>query len=229
MSGNFLLMSWQDWAANICYLILAISYLVSDLFWLRVLAVVALGLEGIYFYFASSSPLWVGIGWAAVFVGINLVQLVLMTRDRLAVHLSAREQLLYRTLFAELTPVQFNRFLKIGAWREVEAGTLLTVKGKPVVELLIVSSGTVKIMVGTEIIALQQAGSFVGEMSFMSGENASANVVAISHIILFAAARPALDKLLAYDRSVEAVILRRIGHALSEKLKERHPQIYGLS
>ena len=217
-------MSWQDWAANFCYLILAASYLVSNLFWLRVLAVVALGLEGIYFYFGATPPLWVGITWAAIFVGINLVQLMLMTRERLAVRMSEREQLLHRGLFAELSPVQFNRFLKIGTWREVEDRTLLTVKGQPVPELLIIASGTVEIMVGAEVIALQLAGSFVGEMSFMSGEVASANVIAAGRVVLFATARPALDRLLIHDKSVEAAILRRIGHALTAKLKARHPQ-----
>ena len=64
-------MSWEDWAGNFCYLLLAVSYLVTSLLWLRILAIAALGLEGIYFYFASTPPLWVGIARAAVFVGIN--------------------------------------------------------------------------------------------------------------------------------------------------------------
>jgi hypothetical protein len=218
-------MSWQDWAANFCYLILAASYLVSDLYWLRILAIVALGLEGVYFYFGSTPPLWVGIGWSVVFVSINLMQLTLMARERLAVRLSEREQLLHRGLFAELTVVQFHRFLKIGTWRHVQDGTVLTVKGEPVPELLLIASGTVEVMVGSEIVALQQAGSFVGEMSFNSGENASATVVAAGDVVLFAAARPALDRLLAEDKDVKTALLRVIGRALTSKLKARHPHV----
>jgi Cyclic nucleotide-binding domain len=224
LDGHFL-MSWQDWAANFCYLILAVSYLVSDLYWLRVLAIVSLGLEGVYFYFGSTPPLWVGIGWAVVFVSINLVQLTLMTRERLTVRLSEREQLLHRGLFPDLTAVQFHRLLKIGAWRELDGGALLAVQGQPVPELLLIASGTVKVVVGTEIVALQQAGSFVGEMSFVSGENASATVAAADRVVLFAAAKPALDRLLAQDKDVKAALLRVIGHALTEKLKARHPSV----
>jgi hypothetical protein len=224
LNGDFL-MSWQDWAANFCYLILAASYLVSDLYWLRILAIVALGLEGVYFYFGSTPPLWVGIGWSAVFVGINLVQLTLMARERLAVRLSDREQLLHRGLFPDLTAVQFHRFLKIGTWREVEDGAVLAVKGEPVPALLLIASGTVKITVGTEIVAFQQAGSFVGEMSFISGENASATVTATGHVVLFAAARAALDRLLVQDKDVNAAVLRVIGHALTAKLKARLPPV----
>ena len=218
-------MSWQDWAANFCYLILAASYLVSDLYWLRILAIVALGLEGVYFYFGSTPPLWVGIGWSVVFVSINLMQLTLMARERLAVRLSERDQLLHRGLFAELTAVQFHRFLKIGTWRHVQDGTVLTVKGEPVPELLLIASGTVEVMVGSEIVALQQAGSFVGEMSFNSGENASATVVAAGDVVLFAAARPTLDRLLAEDKNVKPALLRVVGRALRAKLTARHPHV----
>ena len=150
------LMSWQNWAANFCYFILAASYLVTNLYWLRLLAVLALGLEGVYFYFAASPPLWVGIGWAAVFVGINVVQLAIMMRERLAVRMSEHERLLHRGLFAELTLVQFNRLLKIGAWRESEDGALLTVQDKPVPELFFIASGMARVIVGNEAIALLQ-------------------------------------------------------------------------
>ena len=221
--GQFL-MSWQDWVVNFCYLLLAVSYLVSDLYWLRVLAIGALGLEAVYYYFGSATPSWVGFGWATVFVSINLVQLALMTRERLAVRMSEREQWLHRRLFTELTPVQFNRFLKIGTWREVEGGTLLTVRGELVPELLLIADGTVEVIVGGEVIALQQAGSFVGELSFISGERASADVAAAEHVVLLAIAKPALDQLLNHDRAIATALLRVMGHGMAAKLKERHPR-----
>jgi len=219
-------MSWQDWAANFCYLLLAISYLVTDLYWLRLLAIAALGLEGVYFYFGSTPPLWVGIGWAVVFVSINVVQLVRMTRERLAVHLSERERILHQRLFSDLTATQFNRLLRIGTWREVRGGTLLTSKGAPVTELMLIASGAVQIMLGGEIIAHQRAGSFVGEMSFMNGGSASADVAASGPVVLLAIARPALDRLLGQDQGVATALLRVLGHDLAVKLEERHAQVH---
>jgi hypothetical protein len=220
-------MTWQDWAANLCYLILAASYLVADLYWLRILAIVALGLEGVYFYFGSTPPLWVGIGWSVMFVTINLVQLMLMTRERLAVHLSDRELSVHRAMFPELTAVQFNRFLKIGTWHDVEDGALLAAKGQPVTELLLIASGTVKVTIGRDIVAMQQAGSFVGEMSYISGETASATVTAVGKVVLFSVARSALDRLFAHDKDVKAAFMRVIGCALTEKLKARNPSADG--
>jgi hypothetical protein len=219
MFGESFLMSWQNWAANLCYLLLAISYLVTNLFWLRVLAVGALGLEGVYFYFACEQPLWVGIGWAIVFVVINVVQLLIMTRERLSVRMSDRERLLHRGLFAELTPVQFHRLLKIGEWREVEAGTLLAVHGNPVPELLFIASGMAEVNVASEVIAHLQAGSFVGEMTFLSGGNATASVSAAGPMLLFAIGKRELDRLLTQDRGIETAMLRVIGRDLTMKLR----------
>jgi CRP-like cAMP-binding protein len=215
------LMSWQDWAANFCYLLLAISYVVTNLFWLRVLAAVALGLEGVYFYFASNPPLWVGIAWAAVFVAVNLVQLLLMTRERMAVRLSEHELLIHRGLFAELTKVQFHRLLKIGIWRDQQAGSVLTTQAAPVPELLFIARGTAQVVVDGKLAAFLQPGSFIGEMSFMTGDNASATVIADTPMHLFVIAKEKLEALLKGDRSIETAILRVIGRDLTSKLAIR--------
>jgi len=95
-------MGWEDWAGNFCYLILAVSYLVTNLYWLRLLAILALGLEGIYFYCASTPPLWVGIAWAVVFVAINLIQIALLTRERLKVEMSGLEILFHQRFFLDV-------------------------------------------------------------------------------------------------------------------------------
>jgi CRP-like cAMP-binding protein len=145
-----------------------------------------------------------------------------MTRERLAVHLSERELFVHRAMFPELTAVQFNRFLKIGNWREVENGTLLAEKGQAVRELLLIASGTVKVTVGADIVAMQQAGSFVGEMSYMTGEAASATVTTVGRVVLLSVARSALDRLFTQDKDVKAALMRVIGYALTEKLKARH-------
>jgi len=200
---------------------------VADLYWLRILAIVALGLEGVYFYFGSTPPLWVGIAWSAIFVAINLVQLVLMTRERLAVQLSDRELFVHRAMFPELTAVQFNRFVRTGTWHEVAAGALLAVQGQPVPQLLLIANGTVKVTVGAEIVAMQQAGSFVGEMSYFSGEGASATVTAVGRVVLFSVARSALDRLLAHDKDINAALMRVLGHALTDKLRARLPAAAG--
>jgi hypothetical protein len=212
-------MRWEDWAGHICYAILALSYLVTNMYWLRGLAILALGLEGIYFYFGSTPPLWVGIIWALIFVGINAVQLVRMTGEHLAVSLNEHERALHQELFDGMTPVGFHRLLKSGEWREYEGGQILTVENQPVPELLVIADGVAKVEVNGNLAALVQTGSFVGEMSFLTDSMASATVTTVVRCRVFAIAKDRLAALLAMDEELRTTLHRVIGCDLVYKLK----------
>src|SRR5258706_15471743 len=101
------LMEWQDWGGHFSYLMLAVSHLVTNMYWLRALAIVALGLEGVFFFFSGGAPPWVGIRWAAVFVGINVVQLGIMARNHMRVRLSSEERGLHRQRFGRPDRARF--------------------------------------------------------------------------------------------------------------------------
>src|ERR1700754_3157806 len=60
-------MSPHDLIGTASYVLLAVSYMVTNIYWLRLLAIIALTAEAIYFYMAGDSALWVGILWAGIF------------------------------------------------------------------------------------------------------------------------------------------------------------------
>jgi len=210
---------WEDWAGNFCYLILAFSYLVTNLYWLRLLAILALGLEGIYFYCASTPPLWVGIAWAAVFVAINLMQIALLTRERLNVQISGPGDFLHRGFFPEMTPMEFRRFLKTGNWLEVAKGALLTIEGKLVPELFFITRGNARMTLNGEVIMSLGPGTILGEKSFLSGGNASATIFAETELSVFAVNKLTLLTLMQHDRGVESAIFKMMGRDMSAKLR----------
>jgi CRP-like cAMP-binding protein len=212
-------MRWEDWAGNFCYLILAFSYLVTNLYWLRLLAILALGLEGIYFYCASTPPLWVGIAWAAVFVAINLIQIALLTRERLKVQMSEPENLLHRGLFPEMTPMDFRRFLKAGHWREVAKDSLLTTEGKPVPDLLFITRGNARVARNGGAPMSLGPGTILGEKSFLCGGNASATIIAETALTVFAVNKLSLRALLQHDHRVASAIFSTMGRDMSAKLR----------
>jgi hypothetical protein len=215
-------MRWEDWAGNFCYLILAVSYLVTNLFWLRILAVLALGLEGIYFYFASTPPLWVGIAWAVVFVSINVIQIGLMTRQRLRVRISELEGVLHRGVFGEMTRVDFHRLLKLGSWREIPKGAKLTIEGEPGAELFFIAKGSARVTLGYNLLSVLHPGAIVGEKSFISGGNASATVIAETSLRAFVVNKLALRALMKHNLGIEMAILKIIGRDLTTKLRMAH-------
>ena len=90
------------------------------------------------------------------------------------------EQALYDNVFSELTPGEFRRLVKLGEWREIEAGTLIVKCDSVVHDIQVLeASGALRSTVEmAEIIARNEPGQFVGEMSFLSGERATADVIA---------------------------------------------------
>jgi Cyclic nucleotide-binding domain len=213
------LMAWQDWVGNFCYLILAGSYLVTNMYWLRLLAIVALGLEGVYFYFSGDTPLWVGIEWAVVFVSINLVQLIVMTRNRIRVRLTDEQQALYRDRFAKLDPVNFDRLVRAGAWQDLPAGIVLAREGAAVDSVYLLVDGSARVDCAGRPIAMLWPGSFAGEMSFLSGEAAAATVTTASPCRVFAVRQDRLRALLGKHEEIRVVLQELFGYDLVRKLR----------
>ena len=69
------------------------------MFWLRLVAVVGLSLEILYFWL-SGGDLRTGIGWDLIFIIINLYQIYWLVNDRLSLRLPEAD----RELFAVSSP-----------------------------------------------------------------------------------------------------------------------------
>ena len=57
----------SDIPGHISYAVLAISYCLTNIYWLRVAAVIGLAFEIIYFSMTSTN-LYTGIGWGLIFI-----------------------------------------------------------------------------------------------------------------------------------------------------------------
>ena len=213
------IMEWQDWVGNFSYLMLAASYLVTNMYWLRALAIVALGLEGIYFFFSGDAPLWVGIGWAVVFVGINAVQLAIMAHKRLRVRLSGEEHGLHQQRFGKLDRVNFDRLARTGRWQNVPPGPVLAQEGQAVDDVYLLLAGNARVDSAGRTIAMGQPGAFIGEMSFLSGEPAAATVTAAAACRVFAVPQQRLHDLLRRHDEIRVVLQELFGHDLVQKLR----------
>lgn len=213
------LMRWQDWAGNACYTLLALSYLFTNMLWLRLIAIVSLAFEGVYFFFGASDPLWVGIGWNAVFVGINIVMLVLLMHERRQRRLSADEAILKRGLFADLDAANFGRLLRIGEWVELPRGTILTHEGTAVDSFYVIADGLAEVEVHGHVVSILQNGSFVGEMSLLTNAPASATVTTLAICRVFRVEQQKLVALLSRHPEIRAGLDRTIGRDLVRKLK----------
>jgi CRP-like cAMP-binding protein len=211
-------MKWHDWIGNLSYILFALSYTVTNMTWLRVLAMAGLVAEGIYFYLASETPLWVGIGWALVFTAINATQLFRLLREKTSVRLSDEERKLHTGVFSVLSPVEFNRILRAGTWRPLQVDSVLTLIDQPVHHLRVLASGAASVIVNGTHVATIGAGGIVGEMSFLSGRAATATVIVTDAARVFEIAHEALTRLLDEHEDMRAPVMRAIGSELLEKI-----------
>ncbi len=202
-------------AANILFLA---SYLVRDIFWLRVITIIAIS-SLIPYYYNQIEPLWAPIAWNILFILINSYQVYVLWLERKPVFLTSEEQGLYSLKFESLSPKQFKRLISVGHWKEFEPSVKLTEEGVMSKNLMLISSGESGVFRSGQEIAKLGPGNFVGEMSFMTGETVSADVRTKSSNKIFSWAKSDLDQLFKKSPEIHSEIQKIIGFDLVEKLK----------
>ena len=83
---------------HLAFILIAASFLVRDILWLRAISIVASAI-GISYYFGNAEPLWLIIFWNAVFASINGAQISLLLAERSGIQLDDNEAELYETIF----------------------------------------------------------------------------------------------------------------------------------
>lgn len=96
-----------DIAGHLAFALIALSFLVRDILWLRALSITASVASIIYAYFAPAQPLWLVMGWNGLFIGLNLVQIAILFRERRGVTFTDEEKELFQTSFSRFAPVEF--------------------------------------------------------------------------------------------------------------------------
>jgi hypothetical protein len=214
-----MMMVWQDWVGTLSYVLLAASYLVTNIYWLRVLAIVALTAEAVYFYLVGENDLWVGILWSGVFNAINIVQLIRLARARMKVALSDEEKLLHASAFGKLDQVNFGRLLALGRWNDFATGTVLTVQEHPVEQLHLLVAGNALVAIDDQLVASVGPGAFIGEMAFLADGKASATVTIGDHSRSFSLSIAELHALTSKNAQIRNVLSEQFARDLARKLR----------
>jgi hypothetical protein len=201
--------------ANVMYLL---SYLVKDILWLRLLSILG-GALLMIMYALAVPPLFTPLAWGTVFAGINAYQIYLLVLERRPVRLKEEEQRLYQRVFRSLTPREFVKLLALARWERAGAAERIVEKGRPLDRMMVIVSGTTAVQVdGTALTQLGE-GQFIGEMSYITGEPPSADVVAVEETRYVSWPQQDLKRFLAGNRALEAAMQLVIGTDLVAKLR----------
>jgi len=203
---------------NFTYIVIAISWLLTNMMWLRVAAVIGLCLEITYMSQQPSGPVWTTMGWDAVFVTINLVQLAILVRDRLSLKLTKEERVYLAPVLERLDKAQIARMLRTGSWKTLEAGTVLTAENAAVEDLVLLCSGRAEVRVRDTVVAHIGPGSFIGEVAFTTGRAATASVSITETSRVLALNQARLKQLCTQDRQIASAIYHLVGGGLADKM-----------
>ncbi|HEX2447427.1 MAG TPA: cyclic nucleotide-binding domain-containing protein [Methyloceanibacter sp.] len=210
--------SLNNLPGHLSYLLIAVSYWMTNIFWLRLVAVIGLALEILYFL-SSGGDLRAGIGWDLVFIGINLYQLYRLVRDRLSLRLPENDRDLLRKALVGLDDSQIARLLVASELCDIAAGTTLAEENQDLERLFFICSGRVKVSIAGRAVSHLEAGNFVGEVAFLTERPATATVIAESPVRALSFERDKLNQFFKYETEVAGLIYQLIRRELAHKIK----------
>jgi CRP-like cAMP-binding protein len=127
-------------------------------------------------HFAFSPEIGSGLLLAVAFVAINAARLFQLWRRARSGSMTSEERELFDHVMKIEDPSKQNRLRDLMEWRDVEVGDVLIEEGQLDPPLIYIASGRAAIVKGGVLVSECGAGEFVGEMSHISGEGASATV-----------------------------------------------------
>lgn len=160
---------------NVGYVLMLLGFLARDVLWLRLLLVA--GQSSVVFYTLGVGAVPVAI-WNGLFACINGFQVVMILRERRGVSLPAELRDFYKQTFAAFTPREFLQLWRMGTEKNLASG-LLVREGELPIQLFFLLQGSLSVERSGHTLAQLKPGSFVAEMAFLTGEPASADVIAV--------------------------------------------------
>lgn len=189
---------------QIPYALLVLSMLMNDMGWLRAIAVSAGVIRIVNRAFFDIDP--VIVFWETIFVAVNVAQLAILWYYTKRHRFSADEHHFVANLPRDVERRKLRRLLRTARLATARPGDRLTEEGKPVAEVMYLAEGVVQIEREGRIIAVCGPGDFLGEMSFLSGNPASATAVVVKPARFFAFEQEKLRTMLAADSDLRRAL-----------------------
>lgn len=203
------------WFAGIALVAAMLPHQVRNI---RILCLAA-GLFGLlYFIFAQE---WgFGLVLAAVFLLVNAMRFSELVKRARAGTMTSEERELFDHVMQIEDPTKQNRLKDLMTWNDVEVGEVLIMQDQVDPPLIYIASGRAAIIRDDVIVSECGAGEFVGEMSQISGNLASATVKVTQTMRMATLDRDALGQLTrslpeigravdnAFNRSLAVKVMR---------------------
>ena len=193
------------------------AYILRNILWLRILLVAAA-----IMYIISGINLGITsmVGWNSAYLAINLIHFVYLMLDRITIALPEETRAVYARQFGSLSTREFKKLIMINPFCNFQDEIIVEEFGVPR-RLYILLRGKVKIIKTEKTIATLHPGNFVGEMSFLTKEPASARAYAQDFVFCAYWTHEDLEKLKLKNLDVYNKFIAILGCDLVGKLKTK--------
>lgn len=178
MSG-FLTEFWANFTrpenivGHIAYVLLITSMLMRSMNWLRALAILS-GAISATFYFTLAD--YVSMFWESLFSLVNAGQLIILQIENRRGSFSADEDMFIKTCLPDIERAHARKLVKLGAWTQVQEDTTLITEGTRPADLKFLVRGEAIVTRDGRTLGRVGPGDFLGEMSYLTKQDASASV-----------------------------------------------------
>ena len=165
--------------------------------------------------------------WWGLLLAVNLALLARrLRRDRRA-RFTPDEEAMVAVLLPGLEPARARHLLDQGFWLSGERGDVLTREEEPVGHLYYLAAGEARVMSQGRQVGVCRAGDLIGEVTVLSGEQASATVILAGPARFWCAPASALRPYLEAHEEVRHALEHGFVTALKSKLRASNRTIAG--
>ncbi len=219
--SEFLPEFWSDFSrpenlvGHFAYTLLIISMLMRNMNWLRFFAILAGSISAIFYWTLSD---FVSMFWETLFALVNLGQYLILQIENRRGRFSEEEEMFVKTCLAGLERAQARRLMKLGAWTEVHEDVVLIEEDTCPRHLKFLVDGEARVERKSRQIGIVHKGDFLGEMSYLTGKEASASVTTTKPTRYLAFDRKRLREHLTKHPDVRHALEASFNRNLVEKL-----------
>jgi len=195
-----------------------IAFLFRDQIQLRAVMVLSMVLQALYYTWLPGGPWFDPLLWKLLTIALNVVMIVIILRDRYGYDIEADLRPLYEAIHV-LSRGQFRRLIRVAA-RIEGPRPILEQGGKPR-HLYYLVKGTAEVSKGGRRLTVEP-GVFLGEIAFLSGGEATADVTLSPGSEALSWPVAELRQLMGRDGTIEIGIRGVLSHDLAGKTARSH-------
>ena len=161
---------------NLGFAVALLAILFKDILYLRIFAVMGTLLVYPLYLFGKSEILWTNLAWSTPAIGINLIHIILLIRDRRPLILEGLEKEIHDSIFYALPTRTFKKIYQLAKIEEHKYNSILFHSNESIHNLYLIINGQIEVTLEDDTKKIVSNNTFIGEQAFITGKTASATI-----------------------------------------------------